>query len=107
MPGLFDEIANNGTVKPNEDKKMMVQNIEAWKQSMKTEAIDIRDALLVSCRNSSWVHQRLMTTEQLRNFLEIVNAVKAKYAELTNDSNPNTEMMADAIIETINEGREF
>ena len=101
-PDLFNEIVDRGHVKVNEDRKLLMDNVKAWQEEMrKGDSVDIRDSLLIACRNSSWVHQHLMTPDQLRSFLEIINSIKAKYIEITNDTKPGAEIMAEAVAETI------
>ncbi len=105
---MFREIAESGKVKENADKRMMIDNIEAWKSAMRTEANpDIRDILLHACRNSSWVHQRLMSGEQLSQFNLIIESVKQRYIDMTVKVNPDTAKLADVVEEMFNDNREF
>ncbi len=99
-PEMFREIVSNGKVEVDRDKKLMQDNIVAWKEPMRRGEIDIRDVLLYACRNSSWVHQRLMTQEQAASFLMLINAVMDKYNQMTNTVNPNIAKLGD-VVETI------
>lgn len=105
---MFKEIAESGKVRENSDKKMMIDNIEAWKVAMRTEAsLDIRDILLHACRNSSWVHQRLMSGEQLSQFNMLIASIKEKYIEMTAKPNPDKAKLADVVETLFNDNREF
>ena len=103
---LFREIEDNGFVQKGDTRKMMLEHIEAWKGDMKSRAQqDIRDVLLFACRNSSWVHQNLMSGEQVRTFLELTNDIKARYEEIVNKPNPSTAIMAEVVDQEMqNEG---
>ncbi len=105
---MFREIAESGKVRENSDKRMMIDNIESWKNAMKTEAgYDIRDILLYACRNSSWVHQRLMSGEQLLQFNALIASIKEKYIEMTAKPNPDKAKLADVVETLFNDHEEF